>query len=68
MAEKNRLKIPEEPLRRGGFVNTGGRRGLAKGQGHFILGGWRKDVRTTDMGVGRAAACGGRGGTEKHHA
>lgn len=65
MTEKDRLKIPEESLRRGGFMGTGGRTGRGKGKGHFILGGWRKDVRITDMGVGRAAACGGRGRDRK---
>lgn len=32
-------------------MGTGGRTGLAEGEGHSILGGWRKEVRIMDKNI-----------------
>lgn len=44
-------------------MGTGGRSRLGEGEGHFILGGWRKEAGIMDMDI--AVACGGGSGDGK---
>lgn len=63
LAERDRLTA--QRIRGGGRAH-GGQACRDQGEGHVILGGWRKEVSTTDTDTARAVARRGGVGTDKH--
>lgn len=65
LVDRDRLKVPEDPLGKGVVMGTGGRAGLGLGEGHFILRECRQEARIMDSDTDRAVARGGSSGDGK---